>query len=49
MLQAVQKHTRATADIVEGKLRNTGVELEEKGERLANATSGTKNGNLGSL
>lgn len=45
----MQKHTRATADVIKGKLRNTGVELEEKRERLTNATSGTKNGNLGSL
>jgi uncharacterized membrane protein YqjE len=49
MLQAVLLHTRATADVVEGKLRNTGVELEEERERLANATGGTEDGNLRSL
>lgn len=41
--------TRRHPDIVEGKLSNTRVELQEKRKRLANATSSTKNGNLGVL
>lgn len=44
-----QKHTRATLDIIEGELSNTGVELQEEGEGLANATTGTENGDLGGL
>lgn len=44
-----QKHTRATLDIVEGELSNTGVELQEEGEGLANATTSTENGDLGGL
>lgn len=44
-----QKHTRTTLDIVEGELSNTGVELQEEGEGLANATTGTENGDLGGL
>jgi hypothetical protein len=35
--------------VVEGELANSGVELQEKGQRLANATSGTENGDLGRL
>jgi hypothetical protein len=42
-------HTGSTADIVEGELRNTGVELQEQGQRLANTTGGTENGDLGGL
>lgn len=42
-------HTGSTTDIVEGKLRDTGVELEQQGQRLANTTGGTENGDLGGL
>lgn len=41
--------TRATADVVEGELSNEGVELEEEGERLADAAGGTEDGDLGEL
>jgi hypothetical protein len=42
-------HTGSTADIVESELGNTGVELQQQGERLANTTGGTENGDLGGL
>ncbi|KAG8405072.1 hypothetical protein J3459_022249 [Metarhizium acridum] len=42
-------HTGSAADIVQGKLSDLGVLLEEKRKRLANATSSTKDGNLGEL
>jgi hypothetical protein len=45
----ISSDTRATADIIEGKLRNTGVELEQERERLANATSGAEDSDLGGL
>ncbi|GAA5230781.1 hypothetical protein GCM10025794_32770 [Massilia kyonggiensis] len=45
----VRRRTRATANIIEGKLRNTGVELEQERERLANATSSAENSDLGGL
>jgi hypothetical protein len=45
----VRDRTGSTADIVESKLGNTGVELHEEGQRLANATGGTENGDLGEL
>lgn len=41
--------TGCHADIVEGEVSHTGVELEQKGERLANATGGTQNSHLGQL
>lgn len=41
--------TRATADVVEGELSDEGVELEEEGERLADAAGGTEDGDLGEL
>ena len=44
-----QKRTGSSADIVEGKLSYSGVELEEEGERLANATGSTEDGDLGKL
>ena len=40
------KHTGSKADIVEGELANPGVELQQQRQWLANATSGTENGNL---
>ena len=43
------RRTRSTADIVESELRNTGVELQQQRERLANTTGGTENGDLGGL
>jgi len=43
------EHTRSQADIVERKLANPGVELQEEGQRLANTTRGTKDGDLGRL
>jgi hypothetical protein len=49
---ACMGHVRRTgcqADIVEGELANPGVELQEEGQRLANATGGTENGDLGRL
>lgn len=41
--------TRGTTDIVEGELGDSRVELEEERERLADAASGTKDGNFGEL
>jgi hypothetical protein len=41
--------TGGEADIVEGQLGDPGVELQEKRQWLANTTSGTENGDLGSL
>ena len=43
------KHTRAATDVVESELRDTGVELEQEREGLANATGSTEDGNLGGL
>jgi len=43
------RRTGSSPDIVQGKLRDTGVELQEKRQRLANAASGTENGDLGEL
>lgn len=42
-------HTGSAADIVETKLSDTGVLLEEERERLANATGSTEDSNLGEL
>lgn len=41
--------TGSAADIVQSKLGDAGVELEEERERLANATGSTEDGNLGQL
>jgi hypothetical protein len=41
--------TGGEADVVEGELANTRVELEEERERLANTTGGTEDGDLGGL
>lgn len=41
--------TGSAADIVESKLSNPRVKLEEEGERLTNATGSTKDGDLGVL
>jgi hypothetical protein len=41
--------TRSHADIVQGKLGDSGVELEQQGQRLTNATSSTEDGHLGQL
>jgi hypothetical protein len=49
LVSDVRRRTRATADIIESKLRNTGVELEQERERLANATSGAEDSDLGGL
>jgi hypothetical protein len=51
-LEICFKHVRRTggeADIVEGQLGDPGVELQEKRQRLANTTSGTKYSDLGRL
>lgn len=45
----VSSDTRGTADVVEGELGNTGVELQEEGEGLANSTTSTEDGDLGGL
>lgn len=42
-------HTGSTTDIVEGEVRDTGVELQQQGERLANTTASAENGDLGGL
>lgn len=41
--------TWASTDIVESEVSNARVELEEEGQRLANATGGTEDGDLGEL
>lgn len=46
---AADQRTWAEADIVKGKLRDTGVQLHEQGQRLSNATSSTQDGHFGGL
>lgn len=41
--------TWTTLDIVEGKLANAWVELEEEGQRLANSTTRAEDDDLGEL
>jgi len=41
--------TGSTADVVKSEVGNTGVELQQQRERLANTTGGTENGDLGGL
>jgi hypothetical protein len=41
--------TGCETDIVEGELANARVELQQKRQRLANATGGTENRDLGVL
>lgn len=41
--------TGSAADIVQSKLGDAGVELEQQRQRLANATGSTEDGNLGQL
>lgn len=41
--------TGCEADVVEGELANARVELEQEGERLADTTGGTEDGDLGRL
>lgn len=38
-----------TADVEEGELGDTRVELEEEGQRLADSAASTEDGNLGEL
>ena len=42
-------HTRGATDIVQGEVGDPGVELQQQGQRLSNATSGTEDGDLGVL
>ena len=44
-----RERTGTATDIVEGELRDTGVELQQQGQRLANATGSTEDGDLGGL
>jgi hypothetical protein len=48
-LQKEVKRTWSATDVVESKLSNSRVELEEERERLADTTGGAENGNLGEL
>jgi len=41
--------TRSSLDIVQRELSHSGVELEEEGQRLANATGSAEDGDFGSL
>lgn len=41
--------TDCTLDVVESKVGNSGVELQEERQRLSNSTAGTEDGNLGCL
>lgn len=43
------ERTRSAADVVESQLGNTRVHLQQEGKRLANATSGAEDSNLGKL
>lgn len=43
------RRTRAATDIVQGELSNTGVELHQQRQRLANATGSTEDSDLGGL
>ena len=43
------RRTGSAAGVVEGKLGNTGIELEKERQRLANATGSAEDGNLGEL
>ncbi|RUS23269.1 hypothetical protein BC937DRAFT_89578 [Endogone sp. FLAS-F59071] len=45
----VSGNTRSVNNVIHSKVSDVWVLLEQKGERLADATSGTKNGNLGSV
>jgi len=45
----VRGRTGSKTDIVESELADSGVELEEEGQRLANATGSTEDGDLGRL
>ena len=41
--------TGSAADVVEGEVSDTGVQLHQQGERLTNATRGTEDCDLGEL
>lgn len=45
----MHKLTGSATDIVQSKLSDASVELEEERERLANATGSTEDSNLGQL
>lgn len=45
----IRGNTWATLDIVEGKLADPWVELEQEGQRLTNATASTEHDDLGEL
>ncbi len=42
-------HTGTTTNVVESELGDSRVELQEEGQRLADATSSTEYGDLGEL
>lgn len=41
--------TRSQADVVQGQLGDSWVELQQQGERLADAAGGAEDGDLGQL
>jgi hypothetical protein len=43
------KRTGSSTDVIESKISDEGVELEEEREGLADTAAGTKDGNLGEL
>jgi hypothetical protein len=45
----VSLRTGSATDVVESELSDTGVELEEEGERLADTAGSTEDGDLGEL
>jgi len=45
----VSADTRSALDVVEGEIADSWVELEQEGQRLANATAGTEDDDLGGL
>jgi hypothetical protein len=42
-------NTWCHSDIIQGEFGDTGVKFEQEGERLANSTGGTQDGDLGVL
>ena len=48
-MRDISCHTRGTDDIVQRELGDSGVKLQEEGQRLANPTGGPENGDLRSL
>lgn len=48
-MEKEKRLTRSQTDVVQSQLSNSGVQLEQQRERLANATGGAEDGHLGEL